>query len=90
MMKPPIPDDELEVPVQDFRRLSKKDDDLMSEVMSVIDYRPPNVKQDYFKPSIGENAKKINSVFVIGYPIINVLFYITYFYLTIYIEFNEQ
>ena len=89
-MKSSNPDDKLEVPVQNFRKLSKNDEDLMSDVMSVIDYRPKNVKQDYFKPSIGENAKKINSVFVIGYPIINVLFYITYFYLTIYVEMNEQ
>ena len=90
MMKSSNPDDELEVPVQNFRKLSNNDEDLMSDVMSVIDYRPKNVKQDYFKPSNGENAKKINSVFVIGYPIINVLFYITYFYLTIYVEMNEQ
>ena len=62
-MRPSNPDDELDIPVQDNRKLSKNDEDLKSDVMSVIDYRPPNVKQDYFNSSIGVNFEKNQFLF---------------------------
>ena len=75
-------DDELEVPVQ-------IEDDL-SDVTSINSYLPKNAKKDYYKPSFGKNAKRINSSLIIAFPMINFLFYVCYFYLTMTYDNNED
>ena len=74
--------DELEAPAQ-------IEDDL-SDGISITSYRTKNVKKDYIKPSYGKNAKRINSSLIFAYPMINILFYVCYFYLTMTYDTNDD